>query len=100
MSKYIGLIIVLTGFVNSCFSQDATLPVPVAKTDTLKKAEKTEDSILRIRNLNPYFTLHVDSTLIYKLEVNKDPSQYFWFLKNSPIGLRINKDNGLLSFKA
>src|SRR5579862_6755999 len=100
MRKYIGSIIVLIGFVGKCFSQDATLPVPVAKTDSIKKAEKTEDSLLRIRNLNPYFTLHVDSTLIYKLEINKDPSQYFWFLKNSPFGLKINKDNGLLTFKA
>ncbi|HEX4374003.1 MAG TPA: hypothetical protein VHZ50_11930 [Puia sp.] len=100
MRKYIWLIIVLTGFAGKCFSQDATLPVPVAKTDTVKQTEKTEDSLLRIKNLNPYFTLHVDSTLIYKLEINKDPSQYFWFVKNSPMGLKINKDNGLLTFKA
>ncbi|MBS1668440.1 MAG: hypothetical protein JST58_13775 [Bacteroidetes bacterium] len=50
--------------------------------------------------MNPYFTLHVDSTLSYHLEINKDPSQYFWYLKNSPVGLKINKDNGTLSFKA
>jgi hypothetical protein len=59
-----------------------------------------QDSVLRIRNLSPYFTLHVDSTMSYNLEVNKDPSHYFWYLKNSPLGLRINKDNGLLTFKA
>jgi hypothetical protein len=58
------------------------------------------DSILRIRNLNPYFTLHVDSTLSYQLEINQDPSHYYWFLRNSPLGLKINKDNGLLTFKA
>jgi hypothetical protein len=58
------------------------------------------DSILRIINLNPFFTLHVDSSLSYQLQINKDPGNYFWYLKNSPIGLRINKDNGLLSFKA
>ncbi len=58
------------------------------------------DSSLRIINLNPYFTLHVDSTLSYPLQVNKNPSNYFWYLKNSPVGLRINKDNGLLNFKA
>jgi len=79
-----------------CFSQDPLFHVP-AINDTTKK---TEDSILRIRNLNPYFTLHVDSTLNYHLEINKDPSHYYWFLKNSPVGLRINKDNGLLTFKA
>jgi hypothetical protein len=50
--------------------------------------------------MNPYFTIHVDSTLSYKFEINKDPSKYYWYLKNSPVGLRINKDNGLLSFHA
>jgi len=58
------------------------------------------DSTLRIINLNPYFTLHVDSALSYQLQINKNPDQHFWYLKNSPVGLRINKDNGLLSFKA
>jgi hypothetical protein len=42
----------------------------------------------------------VDSTLSYQLQINKNPDNYFWFLKNSPVGLRINKDNGLISFKA
>jgi hypothetical protein len=58
------------------------------------------DTILRIRNLNPYFTLHVDSSLSYKLEINKEENNYYWYLKNSPLGLRINKDNGFLTFKA
>lgn len=57
------------------------------------------DTVLRIKNLNPFFTLHVDSTLIYKLEINKNPSNYYWFLRNTPVGLRINKDNGQLTFK-
>lgn len=58
------------------------------------------DSTLRVINLNPFFTLHVDSALSYQLQINKNPNQYFWYLKNSPVGLRINKDNGLLNFKA
>ena len=58
------------------------------------------DTPLRIINLNPYFTLQVDSMLSYKLAINKDESKYYWFLRNSPIGMRINKDNGLLTFKA
>jgi hypothetical protein len=58
------------------------------------------DTPLRIINLNPYFTLQVDSVLSYKLAINKDESKYYWFLRNSPIGMRINKDNGLLTFKA
>ena len=59
-----------------------------------------EDTVLRIRNLNPYISLHVDSSLSYLLEINKEPSHYYWFLKNAPVGLRIGKDNGTLSFKA
>ena len=55
---------------------------------------------LRIINLNPYFTIHSDSTLSYNLEVNKDETKYYWFLRNSPVGLRINKDDGVLTFKA
>lgn len=60
---------------------------------------KVEDTLLRIKNLNPYFTLHVDSALQYPLEINKNPSDYYWYLRNSPIGVRINKDNGMLSVK-
>jgi hypothetical protein len=74
------------------------------ETDTIVKPIDTTvrlaDTILRIKNLNPYFTLHVDSTLTYKLEINRDESLYYWYLRNSPIGLKINKDNGLLTFKA
>ena len=58
------------------------------------------DSSLRITNLNPYFTIAVDSMLSYQLAINKDETKYYWYLKNSPVGLKINKDNGLLSFKA
>src|ERR1700748_76056 len=94
---YLFYTIVATVFTNQCFSQDPTLHTTIPSADSLKISQ---DTVFRIRNLNPYFTLHVDSTLNYKLEINKDPSKYFWFLKNSPIGLKINKDNGLLSFKA
>jgi hypothetical protein len=73
-------------------AQHDTLPVPARLPDA--------DSLLRIININPYFTIHVDSTLSYKLEINKEASKYYWFLRNSPIGLRINKDNGVLTFKA
>ncbi|HVU53801.1 MAG TPA: hypothetical protein VHD83_02045 [Puia sp.] len=68
----------------------------MALADTVKVPD---DSVLRIRNLNPYFTLHVDSTLTYQLEINRDPSKYFFFMKNAPVGLKI-KENGLLTFKA
>jgi hypothetical protein len=61
---------------------------------------KVVDTVLRIKNFSPYFTLHVDSTLDYQFEINKNPENYYWYLKNSPVGLRINKDNGNLHFKA
>jgi hypothetical protein len=73
------------------------------RTDSLVKHVDTifhpADTILRIKNLNPYFTLHVDSALQYSLEINKEQSNYYWYLRNSPIGVRINKDNGLLTVK-
>ena len=61
---------------------------------------KPLDTVLRIKNFSPYFTLHVDSTLDYQFEINKDPYEYYWYLRNSPVGLKINKDNGILHFKA
>lgn len=61
---------------------------------------KAPDTVLRIKNFTPYFTLHVDSTLQYRFEINKNPEDYYWYLKNPPVGLKINKDNGLLFFKA
>ena len=51
---------------------------------------------LRILDLNPYFTIHVD----YRLQINRNPKDYFWYLKNAPVGLHINKEDGLVSFKA
>ena len=58
-----------------------------------------EDSVLRIKNMDPYFNVHVDSTLSYQFEINRDPSKYYFFLKNAPVGLKI-KENGLLMFRA
>ena len=77
------------------FSQNPVSRTPVQADTTIKM----EDSTLRIRNLNPYFTLHVDSTLSYQLEINRDPSRYFFFMRNAPLGLKL-KENGLLTFKA
>ncbi len=68
--------------------------------DTSLKLQQSPDTVLRIRNLSPFFTLHVDSMLNYNLEINKNPSNYYWYLRNSPLGIKINKDNGMLSFKA
>ena len=72
----------------------------IIRKDSIAHAITHADSSLRIKNLNPYFNLHVDSSLKYHLEINKDLAKYYWFLKNSPVGLKINKDNGELTFKA
>ncbi|HEY0434813.1 MAG TPA: hypothetical protein VGC95_13145 [Chitinophagaceae bacterium] len=69
-----------------------------AQVDTA--SHPVADSMLRIINLNPSFTQHVDSTLSYQLQINRDPAKYYWYLKNQPVGLRINKDDGLLTFRA
>ncbi len=77
----------------SSYAQQDTVPHTVTPIDTVITP-------LRITNLNPYFTIHSDSTLTYNLEINKDETKYYWFLRNSPVGLRINKDDGVLTFKA
>ncbi len=81
---------------NRGLSQNPVFHIPLPLSDS---AKKSEDTSLRIRNLNPYFTLHVDSTLSYQLEINKDPSRYFFFMKNAPVGMKI-RENGLLTFRA
>lgn len=58
------------------------------------------DTMLRIRNFSPYFTLHVDSTLNYDFQINKNPERYYWFLRNPPVGLKINPATGNLHFRA
>jgi len=58
------------------------------------------DSILRITNLNPYFTIHVDSLLNYDLRINKNPENYYWYLKQAPVGVRLDRSTGTLFFKA
>lgn len=92
LRKHIVLSLFFCLFINYIKAQAVadTSTVPVPSTDT----------ILRIVNLNPYFTLHVDSMLSYQLGINKNEKNYYWYLKNSPMGLKINKDNGLLTFKA
>jgi hypothetical protein len=98
------LLTILISFAFSGYSQD-TLP---AKKDTSIHITPPQDTLsngyrdttLRIINLNPFFSVHVDSLLTYQFQINRNPSNYFWFLRNAPVGIRINKDNGLLSFRA
>lgn len=79
-------------------AQQPETPAP----DTLNKnvPEVFADSSLRIINLNPYFTLHVDSTLNYDIDINRSADHYFWYLRNSPVGVQIDRNNGQLFFKA
>ena len=90
-------------FYLHCFSQDFKIDTTVQKHDSLAVVIDpilNADSILRIINLNPFFTLQVDSTLIYDLQINKPSENYFWYLKNAPIGVKLDKSTGLLYFKA
>lgn len=92
--------------LNAKSQTDSSFQHPKDSKDTVyMKPEDTiflkpVDTLLRIKNFSPYFTLHVDSTLDYHFEINKNPEDYYWYLKNSPVGLKINKDNGILHFKA
>ncbi|MEO7045993.1 MAG: hypothetical protein ABI091_11850 [Ferruginibacter sp.] len=87
--KKLSLVFIFTAIIFSAFSQVKQDSIP-AVIDTIP---------LRIKNLNPYFTIQVDSALRYQLMINKDVSKYYFFLKNSPVGIKINKDNGLLNIK-
>jgi hypothetical protein len=81
-----------------CFSQDSLNTLPQA--DTVRTPVPQEDTTLRIINLNPFFSLHVDSTVNYQFQINRNTPDYFWYLRNAPVGVRINKDNGVFNFKA
>ena len=94
--KRIGFVFLFTILRMACYAQTDT-----TRHNGLDSLQLTaEDTSLRIINLNPVFSVHVDSVLSYQFLINKNPSDYFWFLRNAPVGLRINKDNGLIYFKA
>jgi len=103
--KIIGLVVLCNStslLVNGQGVLPDTLSKPVdsitLNADSLHRVNL--DTLLRIKNLNPYFSIHVDSTLNYNLEINRDEAKYYWYIRNSPVGLKINKDNGMLTFKA
>lgn len=87
MKKFFLIFFLSCSFLTGSAQDDSTVTI-------------VDSTPLRIVDLNPYFTLHVDSTFSYQLQINKNPSDFFWYLKNAPVGLRINKENGLISFKA
>src|ERR1700760_3863870 len=80
---------------NQALAQIPTFHAPMQLQDTTKSPDDT----LRIRNLDPYFTLHVDSSLYYQLEINRDPARYYFFMKDAPVGMKI-KENGTITFRA
>ncbi|MGV3529006.1 MAG: hypothetical protein ACO1OO_08940 [Flavisolibacter sp.] len=96
MRKFIFSILITTFSLHS-FSQDTsiiqvdTIPVPPPVVHM--------DTVLKIVEFNPYFSLHVDSALSYQMRINKNPNNYYWYMKNAPVGLRITK-GGEIRFKA
>lgn len=96
--RRICIIILLSIATFICKAQDTLHPVPLP--DTISLPIPKLDTPLRIINLNPFFSVHVDSIVSYQFQINKTPQDYFWYLKNAPVGIRINKDNGTFYFKA
>jgi len=79
-------------------AQDTTRVIHADSTQLRK--DSAIDDRLRIINMNPFFTLHVDSILQYTFEINKPADRYYWYLKNAPVGLKLDKATGTLYFKA
>jgi hypothetical protein len=89
------LLLVVAAVSNQGFAQIPSFHAPMQLQDSTKNPDDT----LRIRNLNPYFSLHVDSSLYYQMEINRDPTRYFFFMKDAPVGMKI-KENGTITFRA
>lgn len=105
INKFAFILVLFIGFSLQVLSQvtdSSKTKVDTVKTrvDSTFKTIHQEDTVLRIRNLNPYITLSTDSALNYELLINKDMSKYYWFLKNSPPGVQINRNTGVLRLKA
>lgn len=104
MNKLIRLSLLFILFYTGAIAQNDTIPVvqqPVV--DSLHQPPVPvgyQDTTLRIINLNPYFTIHVDSILTYDFVLNREPKDYFWYLQNSPVGVRIDRTTGVLYVKA
>jgi hypothetical protein len=90
----------LVSAVTAQVKKTDTIPPPADTLTKIAVDTVTADTSLRIINLNPYFTIHVDSVLNYDLRINKPAEQYYWYLKSGPVGVRIDRNSGLLFFKA
>lgn len=84
----------------SIYSHAQVPSLPDTSVKIITELPLNPDSTLRITNLNPYFTLHVDSTLNYDLDINRTTDNYYWYLRNSPVGIKIDRNTGDLFFKA
>ncbi len=96
------VIIALVTFKFS-FAQEISKDTTLFSKDSIPNlaVQKQEaDSSLRIMNLSPFFSLQADSILTYDFKINKPIDQYFWYIKSAPVGLRIDKNTGLIFFKA
>lgn len=89
------LTFLLTGFVINIYSQEVEADTSIAPAPPINT-----DTVLRIINLNPFFTIHVDSVLEYDLEINMPQEKYYWYTKKAPVGVKLNRQTGQLYFKA
>ena len=98
------LVFILSFFLlNRGYGQQHQADTIITSQDTIispLNGPDNTDSLLRIVNLNPYFTIQVDSTLYYDFQINKPAENYFWYLKNAPVGVKLDKNKGVLYFKA
>ncbi|MEY4885478.1 MAG: hypothetical protein RL151_787, partial [Bacteroidota bacterium] len=98
--------------IAAAFGMVSTLAAQTASSDTIPASApidsiaapivivNPEDTILRIINLNPFFTIHVDSVLEYDLQLNKPEDRFYFFMRNSPVGVKLDRQTGRLNFKA
>lgn len=89
--------IMVKKFVYWCLA--IILPVPILAQVNPDDSTLLLTDSLRIINFNPHFIQHVDSMTVYQFRINRDNSEYYWYLKNAPVGLSINKDDGTLTYK-
>ncbi len=97
MRKLLGTLVLLLQLVIASAQDTTAIPILI---DSIRLPVFQEDTTLRIINLNPFFSVHVDSVVNYQFQINRTSSNYFWYLRNAPVGVRINKDNGVFNFKA
>lgn len=96
--KYLFLLCFILAGLNTIRAQVGNDTIP--RLAHISPVFNQPDTGLRITNLFPFFSLHVDSSLSYQLQINRPLKNYYWYLKDAPTGLRIDKDDGTLSFKA